>query len=99
MEVGCIERIVAGIVVGTAVPATQSASKGKYRVRAAGARREWTINNLDHVALFLKLNPGASVRMSPGWRRIVRNIHIDGVPLRGAHQSVESTRKCKEAAA
>lgn len=40
------------------------------------------LSTLDEVADFLRANPRGGARMNPGWVKIVRNIHIDGVLLR-----------------
>jgi hypothetical protein len=38
--------------------------------------------SLDDVADFLRSQPRSGVRMNPGWDKITKNIHIDGVLLR-----------------
>lgn len=38
------------------------------------------LRTLDDVAEFLRKNPKAGVRMNPGWSKISKGIHIDGVP-------------------
>ena len=38
--------------------------------------------SLDEVADFLRSHPRSGGRMNPQWKRITRNIHIDGALLR-----------------
>lgn len=79
MPVARIERIVAGTVTGR----VERGSDGLFACHGFGSNVDPTrLATLDEVADFLRSRPGRGVRMNPGWGRITRNIHIDGVRLR-----------------
>jgi hypothetical protein len=77
MPVGRIERVIDGKRLGKAEPN----SSGKYICHLDGSNKHPTeFSTLDDVADFLRKNPNGGVRMNPGWKKIVRNILIDGLP-------------------
>lgn len=73
-----IERIVNGVVLNIA--ATRN---GRYCCLPRGQTlTEYAVyfETLEEVAAYLIRHPRSSVRMDPGWDRIVDNICIDGTP-------------------
>jgi len=79
MPVARIERIVGGTVRASAA---RDAS-GRYIGHLFGSNVDPVpLATLDDVAAFLKSNPKSGVRMNPGWTKISRNVHIDGILLR-----------------
>lgn len=79
MPVTRIERIVGGAVRGR----VERGSDGFFACHDFGSNVTPTrLASLDDVADFLRSRPRGGVRMNPQWKRITRNIHIDGVLLR-----------------
>ncbi len=79
MPVARIERIVIGVVTGR----VERDSSGFFACHHFGSNVDATpLASLDDVADFLRTHPRSGVRMNPQWKRITRNIHIDGVLLR-----------------
>lgn len=79
MPVARIERIIAGVVTGR----VERGSGGFFACHDFGSNVDATsLASLDDVADFLRTHPRSGVRMNPQWKRITRNIHIDGVLLR-----------------
>lgn len=79
MAVGRIERIVGGIVVSR----VERGSRGSFECHQFGSNvAAIPLPSLGDVADYLHANPRSGVRMNPGWVKISRNIHIDGVLLR-----------------
>lgn len=77
MPVARIERIIGGRVIGHALVNTRT---GKYHCHHHGSNvSPVQFDSLDEVANFLRTNPGSGVRMTPGFRKIVKNIYIDGI--------------------
>ena len=74
-----IERIVGGRAVGR----VERGSDGYYACHHFGSNVDpVSYSSLDDVADFLRACPRSGVRMNPGWKKISRNIYIDGVLLR-----------------
>jgi hypothetical protein len=79
MSIARIERIVGGVIKGTAEPAKED---GKYHCHAFGSNvAPVPFSTLEEVATYLRINKGAGVRMNPGWGKISENIFVDGAPL------------------
>jgi hypothetical protein len=79
MPVARIERVIGGLVTAWAEPG----SDGYFACHHFGSNvHPAHLSSLDEVADFLRSHLGSGVRMNPGWVKIVRNIHIDGVLLR-----------------
>lgn len=79
MPVARIERIAAGTVTGRVEPGAE----GHFACHDFGSNVIPTrLATLDEVADLLRSRPGSGVRMNPGWGRMTRNLHIDGVRLR-----------------
>lgn len=79
MPVARIERIIRGVVTGR----VERGSGGFFACHHFGSNVNVTaLASLDDVADFLRTHPRSGVRMNPQWKRITRNIHIDGVLLR-----------------
>ena len=79
VPVSRIERIVGGVVTGR----VERSSDGFFACHDFGSNVDatpWV--SLDEVADFLRSHPRSGVRMNPQWKRITRNIHIDGALLR-----------------
>jgi hypothetical protein len=74
-----IERVVGGVVTGR----VERDSDGFFACHDFGSNVDPTrLASLDDVAYFLRSRPRSGVRMNPEWKRITRNIYIDGVLLR-----------------
>lgn len=74
-----IERIIAGVVKGR----VERGADGHFACHEFGSNVHPThLGSLDEVADFLRAHPGSGVRMNPQWKRIAKNIYIDGVLLR-----------------
>lgn len=79
MPVARIERIIGGIVRGR----VERGSDGFFACHAFGSNvNAISLASLDDVADFLRSHPRSGVRMNPQWKRITKNVHIDGVLLR-----------------
>ncbi len=79
MPVARIERIVAGVVKSR----VERGADGTFACHEFGSNvHAVALTTLDEVADYLRANPRSGVRMNPGWVKISRNIHIDGVLLR-----------------
>jgi hypothetical protein len=79
MPVSRIEKI---DTTGSVVQRAGVGADGKYRCFPFGKNVDPVLfGTLDEVADFLRKNPKAGVRMNPGWSKISKCIHIDGVPL------------------
>ncbi len=79
MPVARTERIIGGIVRGR----VERGSDGFFACHAFGSNvNALPLASLDDVADFLRSHPRSGVRMNPQWKRITKNIHIDGVLLR-----------------
>ncbi|WP_027992025.1 hypothetical protein [Sinorhizobium meliloti] len=79
MPITKIERIVGGRVIGR----VERGSDGNYACHHFGSIVDpVTCASLDDVADFLRANSRSGVRMNPDWRKISRNVYIDGVFLR-----------------
>ncbi|RWO62350.1 MAG: hypothetical protein EOS17_31605 [Mesorhizobium sp.] len=73
MPVARIERVIGGMV----------GSDGYFACHHFGSNvHPAHLSSLDEVADFLRSHLGSGVRMDPGWAKIERNLHIDGVLLR-----------------
>ena len=79
MSVARIERIVGGVALGR----VERGSDGFFTCHEFGSNvNAIALTSLDDVADFLRSHPRSGVRMNPQWKRITRNIYIDGVRLR-----------------
>ncbi len=79
MSVSRIEKIEAGVVVQRAEPAART---GKFVCHPDGQNKQRVeFVSLDDVAGYLRANPGAGVRMNPGWSKVSEKIYVDGVKL------------------
>lgn len=79
MSVTRIERIVGGSVIGR----VECGSDSNYAGHHFGSNVDSVpFSSLDDVADFLRSHPRSGVRMNPDWKKISRNIYIDGVFLR-----------------
>lgn len=76
-----IEKIAGGVALQRVERAKIGKSKGLFVCLADGSNKEQVpFATLDEVADYLTTNPGAGVRMNPGWSKVVDFIHIDGRP-------------------
>ncbi|RCS21501.1 hypothetical protein DUT91_23655 [Phyllobacterium salinisoli] len=79
MPVARIERMVAGVVKNR----VERGADGAFACHQFDSNvHPVALMTLDDVANYLRANPRSGVRMNPGWVKISRNIHIDGVLLR-----------------
>jgi hypothetical protein len=79
VPVARIERIVSGVVTGR----VERGSDGFFACHDFGSNVSATpLASLNDVADFLRSHPRSGVRMNPQWKRITRNIYIDGALLR-----------------
>jgi hypothetical protein len=79
VPVARIERIVSGVVTGR----VERGSDGFFACHDFGSNVNATpLASLDDVADFLRSHPRSGVRMNAQWKRITRNIYVDGALLR-----------------
>jgi hypothetical protein len=79
VPVARIERIVGSVVTGR----VERGSDGFFACHDFGSNVYATpLASLDDVADFQRSHPRGRVHMNPQWKRITRNIYIDGVLLR-----------------
>jgi hypothetical protein len=79
VPVARIERIVSGVVTGR----VERGSDGFFACHDFGSNVSATpLASLNDVADFLRSHPRSGVRMNPQWKRITRNIYVDGALLR-----------------